>query len=68
MAERLAYSVIHAAELLDCTRHHVYDLIAAGRLATIQLGTGRRPKTRVTANSLQRLMQTAVRRPKDGAR
>lgn len=60
MSARLLYSIPHAAEQLDCSRDHIYDLIAAGRLATVQLGTGRSPKTRVTGDSLQRLLQTAV--------
>lgn len=45
-------SVPHVAEVLDCSRGHVYDLIAKGYLKTVDIGLGTRPKTRITAESL----------------
>lgn len=33
----IAVSVTHAADLLDCSRQHVYDLVARGTLRRLRL-------------------------------
>lgn len=43
------YSVAQLAELWDVSRQYVYDEIAAGRLAVVQLSNGDRDKSRVSA-------------------
>lgn len=43
--------VAEVARLWRCSRDHVYDLISAGELRTVNLGTGR-AKTRVPESSL----------------
>jgi hypothetical protein len=45
------YSVATLAEMWGCSRVHIYDLIGTGQLATVQLGTGTRAKTRITATA-----------------
>jgi excisionase family DNA binding protein len=46
-------SVIHAAEVLDCSPGHVYGLIAAGQLRAVETkAKGSRSKTRVYADDL----------------
>lgn len=42
------YSAPQLAELWDCSRTHVYELIKKGELPTVDIGIGR-PKMRVTA-------------------
>jgi excisionase family DNA binding protein len=39
---RIAYKVEHAARLLECSRAHLYNLIARGELRSIKLETARR--------------------------
>jgi excisionase family DNA binding protein len=39
---RIAYTVEHAARLLECSRAHLYNLIARGELRSIKLGAARR--------------------------
>jgi excisionase family DNA binding protein len=38
----IAYKIEHAARLLDCSRAHLYNLIARGELNSIKLGAARR--------------------------
>jgi excisionase family DNA binding protein len=38
----IAVTVSHAAELLDCSRQHIYNLLAAGVLPSVKLGRSRR--------------------------
>lgn len=46
-------SIPHAAEILDCSRGHVYRLITTGRLRAVEIkASGTRPKTRVRAEDL----------------
>lgn len=45
---KLLYTVAEAALLTSISRAHLYRLILAGRLATIQIGRSRR----ITANQL----------------
>jgi excisionase family DNA binding protein len=54
--------VREVAELWRCSVDHVYDLIAAGRLRHVQLGTGRRAKTRVPESALTEYVQRNSRR------
>jgi excisionase family DNA binding protein len=46
------YPVAEVAELWRCTRKHVYALIAAGHLRTVQVGMGR-AKTRIPASAVE---------------
>lgn len=45
-------SVTDAARHLRCSRGHVYNLIAAGELRTVNIGMGGRSKTRLYASDL----------------
>ena len=50
------------AEALDCSRGHVYGLIAAGKLRAVETkATGRRSKTRVRADDLQAFIDANTR-------
>jgi excisionase family DNA binding protein len=40
--KKIAYKVSHAAHLLECSRAHLYNLIARGELKSIKLGAARR--------------------------
>ncbi|SDR76260.1 DNA binding domain-containing protein, excisionase family [Nocardioides scoriae] len=56
-------SVTHAAEQLDCSRGHIYGLIAAGRLPVVEIAaTGTRTKTRIRAEDLEALIEGNTRR------
>lgn len=56
-------SVTSAAELLDCSRGHIYGLIAAGELAAVDIrARGTRPKTRVLATEIADLVDRRARR------
>lgn len=47
-------SVTKAAGRLDCSRGHVYNLIATGHLAAVEIkALGTRPKTRVREADLE---------------
>lgn len=50
MAEAL-YPVAAVAALWGVSRQHIYNLIAAGKLRSIQLGSGR-PKTRIPESAI----------------
>lgn len=39
MAERLAYRVIEAAEMIGVSRSKMYELIAAGTIPVVRIGT-----------------------------
>lgn len=56
------YKVAEVAELLSCSKDHVYDLIAAGRLAKCDIGTGRRPLTRVSEKALTAYIERNTRK------
>lgn len=46
-------AITSAASRLDCSRGHVYHLIAAGKLRAVDIkATGSRPKTRVYEKDL----------------
>lgn len=58
-------SPAHAAELLDCSRPHVYGLIAAGRLRAVEIkATGTRAKTRIREDDLQAFIDANTRTTK----
>lgn len=49
------------AERLDCSRTHVYRLIAAGRLRAVEIkATGQRPKTRVRSDDLHAFIEAST--------
>lgn len=56
-------SVTNVAEQLDCSRGHVYGLIAAGHLEVVELAaTGTRAKTRVRAEDVEKFIESRTRR------
>ena len=58
-------SPTHAAELLDCSRPHIYGLIAAGRLRAVEIkATGTRSKTRIREEDLQAFIDANTRSAK----
>lgn len=47
-------SVTAAAKQLDCSRGHIYNLIATGAFKAVDIhATGKRPKTRVLAAEVE---------------
>lgn len=55
-------SVPAVAEILGCSRTHVYGLIAAGHLRPVEIkATGTRPKTRVRADDLEAFIERQTR-------
>ena len=61
MAAPKLYSVTEAAELLSCSRDHVYDLISDGALAVVDIGRGCKPKTRVPDTALAAYIKSRTR-------
>ncbi|WGY03734.1 helix-turn-helix domain-containing protein [Nocardioides sp. QY071] len=55
-------SVTEAAKVLDCSRGHVYNLIAAGELSAVDIGIAGRPKTRVLTSELEEYIARKTRR------
>lgn len=58
--------VTEVAELWRCSRDHVYDLIAAGELRIVNLGTGR-AKTRVPESAMAEYVERHSRVAPQGA-
>lgn len=55
-------SITKAAERLDCSRGHVYNLIAAGQLRAVEIKiSGPRPKTRVRSEDLEAFIEERTR-------
>lgn len=55
-------SIPAAAAQLDCSRAHVYRLIALGRLRAVEIrAEGKRPKTRVRATDLEQFIDSHTR-------
>lgn len=52
-APKLLLTVPEAAEELRVSNDSVYRLIAAGLIQTVDVGTARRPRTRVTRAALE---------------
>lgn len=63
MSAEVLYSVPEVAKLWHCSRDHVYDQINRGRLRTVRMGTGRRPKVRVPESSLNAFARTEPPNP-----
>lgn len=55
-------SVTNVAKTLDCSRGHVYGLIAAGKLSAVEIHTSGRPKTRVYASEVEAFIARNTRR------
>jgi excisionase family DNA binding protein len=56
-------SITRAAELLDCSRGHVYGLIAAGKFQAVEIkAAGTRSKTRVLASEVEDFITRNTRR------
>jgi excisionase family DNA binding protein len=53
--------VAEAAERLGCSRWHIYDLIAKGQLAAVDIGIGR-AQTRVREDELTAYIEARTRR------
>lgn len=54
------------ARRLDCARTTVYDIVAAGHLDTVSVGTGKRPGVRIPEDSLAQYIaarRTKARKP-----
>lgn len=55
-------SIPSAAARLDCSRAHIYRLIAAGKLRAVEIkAEGKRPKTRVRAEDLEEFIDAHTR-------
>lgn len=55
-------SIPRAAEYLDCSRAHIYRLISAGKLRSVETkAVGSRTKTRVRAEDLQAFIDAHTR-------
>lgn len=55
-------SITTAAERLDCSRGHVYGLIAAGQLRAVEIkAKGTRSKTRVREEDLEAFIDSHTR-------
>lgn len=46
------YTVAELAEAWNCSRNHIYDLVNAGLLDTVDIGR-RRPMTRIPQSAIQ---------------
>jgi excisionase family DNA binding protein len=58
-------SPTRVAERLDCSRPHVYGLIAAGRLRAVEIkASGTRPKTRIREDDLEAFINANTRTAK----
>lgn len=55
MAIERHLSVAKVAEILDCSRGHIYDLIAARKIRSTDIGIGR-AKTRIPESEVARLL------------
>lgn len=55
-------SIASAAEQLDCSRGHIYGLIAAGKLRAVEVkAKGSKSKTRVRAEDLEAFIEANTR-------
>lgn len=55
-------SVQRAADRLDCSRSHVYRLIANGQLRAVEIKAGgKRPKTRIYPQDLDEFIEANTR-------
>lgn len=58
--------VTEAATVLDCSKHHVYDLIARGQLESIDIGGHGRSLTRIRLSELDAYLERNTRRVRPG--
>jgi excisionase family DNA binding protein len=55
-------SITDAAARLSCSRGHIYNLIAVGELAAVEIkATGKRPKTRVREADIEAFIEQHTR-------
>lgn len=55
-------SIPNAADRLDCSRAHIYRLIAAGELRSVEIkATGKRPKSRIREEDLEVFIESHTR-------
>lgn len=54
--------VSEAAKVLDCSRDHVYDLIARGQIESIDIGGKSRSLTRIRLSELDAYLERNTRR------
>ena len=54
-------SIPEVARRLSCSRGHVYGLIAAGHLATVNIGAGTRSKTRIREADVEAFIESRTR-------
>jgi excisionase family DNA binding protein len=55
-------SVTKAAEILDCSRGHIYGLIGVGKLRAVEIkAVGPRSKTRIRKEDLQAFIDAHTR-------
>lgn len=55
-------SIPRAAAQLDCSRGHIYHLLAAGKLRAVEIAaTGKRSKTRIRAEDLDAFIEAHTR-------
>lgn len=58
-------SVTEAAEVLGCSRGHIYDLISAGKFRAVEIkATGKRSKTRIYETDLAAFIEANTRTAK----
>lgn len=55
------HTIPQTAQRLGISRTSVYDLIAAGQLRVVDVGTGRSPRTRVRDDDLQAFIDGRTR-------
>jgi len=47
MADTLLHTIPQVAEILTCSKPHVYALISSGRLASVDISTPNSPRTKM---------------------
>lgn len=62
LEQRRLVRVSEAAKVLDCSRDHVYDLIARGQLESIDIGGKGRSLTRIRLAELDAYLERNTRR------
>lgn len=59
LVRRGLWKISRAARFIDCSRGHVYDLIDAGKLPDVRIGSMRR----VPVSAIKRLVEESIRQP-----
>lgn len=60
MAPEALHTVAELAKAWRCSRNHIYDLIVAGRLRSVDIGIGR-AKTRIPQSAIDEFEQAQNR-------